>query len=173
VRHSRSGGSAVSRAAFISTGFRFAAAAFVVAMIIVVLLPARPIAQMSGDMGPDMGMGPAPRRSPGPSTSALPAPVPKIKIPEPIQGSMLVSPPIGTAPLSVGFFVLATDPENMGFLTYSWNFGDGTVSSLPPELYIFHTYRNPGTYVCTLTMTTVDGRSAAVFQGVTVRPPTD
>jgi PKD repeat protein len=83
---------------------------------------------------------------------------------------MMVSPPYGAAPLRVGFFVRATDPEGLGFLTYSWNFGDGTVSSLPPELYIFHTYQKPGTYVCQLTATTVDGRKAALFQGVIVQP---
>ncbi len=82
----------------------------------------------------------------------------------------MVSPPYGSAPLAVGFFVLANDPEGLGFLTYSWNFGDGAVSSLPPEMYIFHTYRKPGSYVCELTMTTVDGRRATVFQGVIVGP---
>ena len=94
-----------------------------------------------------------------------------MRIPQPITGSMAVAPPYGNAPLKVGFFVLATDPEDIGFLTYSWNFGDGTVSSLPPELYIFHTYANPGTYACILTIKTVDGRSKTFVQGVDVRPP--
>ena len=83
---------------------------------------------------------------------------------------MMVSPPSGRAPLKVGFFVLANDPEGLGFLTYSWNFGDGTVSSLPPELYIFHAYQQPGSYVCELTLTTVDGRKTTLFQGVLVQP---
>ncbi len=86
---------------------------------------------------------------------------------------MMVAPPYGVAPLLVGFFVLADDPEGIGFLTYSWNFGDGTVSALPPELYIYHTYQNPGTYVCTLTMKTMDGRQRTFIQGVIVRPPGD
>lgn len=93
-----------------------------------------------------------------------------MRIPQPITGSMAVAPPYGIAPLKVGFFVLASDPEDIGFLTYSWNFGDGTVSSLPPELYIFHTYANPGTYTCILTIKTVDGRSKTFVQGVDVRP---
>jgi PKD domain len=96
----------------------------------------------------------------------------RVPILQPITGSMMVSPPYGTAPLKVGFFVLASDPEDIGFLTYSWNFGDGTVSSLPPELYIFHTYANPGTYVCSLVIKTVDGRSKSFFQGVIVKDPT-
>lgn len=96
----------------------------------------------------------------------------RVPIQQPITGSMMVSPPYGRAPLKVGFFVLANDPENIGFLTYSWNFGDGTVSSLPPELYIFHTYANPGNYVCSLVIKTVDGRSKSFFQGVIVKDPT-
>lgn len=99
-----------------------------------------------------------------------PPPIRPMRILEPITGSMAVAPPYGNAPLKVGFFVLANDPENIGFLTYSWNFGDGTVSSLPPELYIFHTYSNPGTYTCMLTIKTVDGRSTTFVQGVDVRP---
>ncbi|HLW69345.1 MAG TPA: PKD domain-containing protein [Candidatus Binataceae bacterium] len=98
-----------------------------------------------------------------------PAPMAKVPILQPITGSMMVSPPYGNAPLKVGFFVLANDPEDVGFLTYQWNFGDGTVSSLPPELYIFHTYANPGNYVCSLVIKTADGRSQTFFQGVIVK----
>jgi hypothetical protein len=126
-------------------------------------------------MGPEAGSelnGAGPMASPSPSGSDLPAPVQNMHIPQPVHGSMIVTPPYGSAPLRVGFFVLATDPEGVGFLTYSWNFGDGTVSSLPPELYIFHTYHNPGSYVCELTTTTVDGRKNSFFQGVVVEPPT-
>ena len=53
------------------------------------------------------------------------------------------------------------------------DFGDGTVSSLPPELYIFHHYQNPGNYVCTVIAKTVDGRSITLIQGVLVKPPQD
>jgi hypothetical protein len=135
---------------------------------------ARPVfaQDMNSDVGSEMN-GPAPIPTPTPSDADLPAPIPHIMIRQPIEGSMMVAPPYGNAPLTVGFFVLATDPENIGFLTYSWNFGDGTVSSLPPELYIFHTYPNPGTYVCSLQMTTVDGRSKTLFQGVVVKTAGD
>ena len=100
-----------------------------------------------------------------------PPPMQPMQIPQPITGSLAVAPPYGTAPLQVGFFALINDPSGAGFLTYSWNFGDGTVSSLPPELYIFHTYQNPGTYVCELTVKTTDGRSATFMQGIDVRAP--
>jgi hypothetical protein len=125
---------------------------------------------MNSDAGSELG-GPAPMRPP--SNADLPAPIPHITIRQPIEGTMMVSPPYGNAPLTVGFFVLATDPENIGFLTYSWNFGDGAVSALPPELYIFHTYANPGTYVCSLQLRTIDGRSKTLFQGVVVKTPGD
>ena len=99
-----------------------------------------------------------------------PPPMHQVPMPENLTGSMMVTPPYGNAPLRVGFFVLADDPANIGFLTYQWNFGDGTVSSLPPELYIFHTYATPGNYLCSLVIKTVDGRSKTFFQGVIVKP---
>ncbi|MGH7916687.1 MAG: PKD domain-containing protein [Candidatus Binataceae bacterium] len=94
----------------------------------------------------------------------------QMHIPEPVTASLTAAPPYGIAPLTVGFFVIANDPENVGFLTYQWNFGDGTVSSLPPELYIFHVYKQPGNYVISLVMKTIDGRSITLFTDVIVRP---
>ena len=132
-------------------------------------LALRANAQDMGSSGDSMMM-PPPGGEPTPDSSMAP-PMEPMRIMRPISGSMAVAPPYGNAPLRVGFFVLATDPEDIGFLTYSWNFGDGTVSSLPPELYIFHTYQNPGTYVCILTIKTTDGRSKTFVQGVDVQPP--
>jgi len=146
-------------------------------VVAVPLLASRAQAQMrlESQMGPGAGSeldSTGPMAAPSPSNNELPAPIPNLYIPQSVRGSMMVSPPYGTAPLAVGFFVLATDPEGLGFLTYSWNFGDGTVSSLPPESHSSHTYQRPGTYVCELSMTTVDGRKFTVFQGVIVQPST-
>jgi len=121
----------------------------------------------SGGMGSANGTGDAGSSA---DTSMAP-PMAKMHIRQQVTGSMMAAPPYGLAPMRVGFFVLADDPEGLGFLTYSWNFGDGTVSALPPELYIFHTYFKPGTYACTLTVTTVDGRSQTFRQGVVVKAP--
>jgi len=145
-------------------------AAIAVLILIVATLPAR-----AQDMNMDSGGGSGDTMAPLPGTSDSSnpdeaPPMQPMRIMQPITGSMAVAPPYGLAPLKVGFFVLASDPENVGFLTYSWNFGDGTVSSLPPELYIFHTYASPGTYTCMLTIKTVDGRSKTFVQGVDVRP---
>jgi hypothetical protein len=146
-----------------------AVSALIVSSGITLALPVLANAQDMGSSGDSMMM-PPPGGAPTPDSSMAP-PMEPMRIPRPITGSMAVSPPYGSAPLRVGFFVLATDPEDIGFLTYSWNFGDGTVSSLPPELYIFHTYQNPGTYVCSLTIKTTDGRSRTFLQGVNVQPP--
>ncbi len=138
--------------------------------------PARAQEEILGPLTGPNSVEPAPRVGAPrlmPVDDSMPPPIPQLHIRQEITGSMMVSPPYGIAPLQVGFFVLADDPEGIGFLTYSWNFGDGTVSSLPPELYIFHTYRKPGTYVCTLTAMTVDGREKTFIQGVIVRPPGD
>lgn len=108
-----------------------------------------------------------------PAPTDQPPPVPRIRVMQPLSGTLMASPPYGNAPLNVGFFVLAQDPENLGFLTYQWNFGDGTVSSLPPEMYIFHRYAAPGNYVVTLVAKTPDGRSITLVQGVLVKPPQD
>jgi hypothetical protein len=126
----------------------------------------------SGGMGSSAGMGDS--ATPGsPADTSMAPPMVKMHIRQPVTGSMMAAPPYGLAPMRVGFFVLADDPEGIGFLTYSWNFGDGTVSALPPELYIFHTYTNPGTYSCSLTITTTDGRSQTFRQGVVVKAPGD
>jgi hypothetical protein len=115
----------------------------------------------------------APPSAMSPDEVNTPAPITQVPLRQPVAGSILVSPPYGVAPLRVGFLVTANDPENIGFLTYQWSFGDGTVSSLPPETYIFHTYRQPGNYICTLVLKTTDGRQKTMFTGVLVRPPQD
>jgi len=152
-----------------------AAAAALFAATAIALNPAQGRAQDwgSGAMGPESDQGEGLISAPPASDPSMPPPMAKIRIREPITGSMMVAPPYGIAPMRVGFFVLANDPEGIGFLTYSWNFGDGTVSALPPELYIFHTYDKPGTYLCSLVIKTIDGRSKTFMQGVLVRPPGD
>lgn len=140
----------------------------------IVLATTRSTRAQDADGGSEMN-GPPPMMPQSDASSQLGglAPMPRIPLGQPISGTMMVSPPYGNAPLRVGFFVLASDPENIGFLTYQWNFGDGMVSSLPPELYIFHTYSTPGNYVCTLIVKTVDGRSMTMIQGVLVKPAQD
>ena len=78
-------------------------------------------------------------------------------------------PGYGPAPLTVGFFVSSVDPET-ALQSFTWNFGDGQASMLPPTA-LFHTYQNPGSYVVTVTATTADGHQASSFAGVVVTLP--
>ena len=78
-------------------------------------------------------------------------------------------PAYGPAPLTVGFFVASVDPETV-LKSYTWNFGDGQASMLPPTA-LFHTYQKPGSYVVTVTATTADGHQASSFAGVVVTIP--
>jgi len=141
------------------------------ASLIVVGFVLRPnlLSAQEADSGAEMN-GPSMQSGAAEQDTDRPPPIHRVPLREGISGSMMVTPPYGNAPLKVGFFVIANDPENIGFLTFQWNFGDGTVSSLPPELYIFHTYANPGNYLCSLVIKTVDGRSKTFFQGVIVKP---
>ena len=99
---------------------------------------------------------------------AQPEATPEIQLGLPPTVSIKALPPYGAAPLRVGFFVNAVDPENAGFVSYRWNFGDGRVAVTPP-LLTYQTYVKPGTYLATLTVVTSDGRSASAFAGITVR----
>jgi len=95
-----------------------------------------------------------------PSPMILPA-IPRIQL-MPVPG-------YGHAPLTVGFLVSSIDPETV-LQTFSWNFGDGQVSMLPPTA-LFHIYTTPGSYVVTVTATTADGHQATSLAGVVVTQP--
>ncbi len=79
-------------------------------------------------------------------------------------------PPRGPAPLVAGFVPEIHDPSNSEIVFYRWNFGDGHVATTPP-LITYNTFANPGLYVVSLTIVTVDGRSATGFTSVSVDPP--
>jgi PKD repeat protein len=85
------------------------------------------------------------------------------------NASLLAVPVVGTAPLTVDFHVGLANPQSS--LVYQWHFGDGAVSSLPAGAYIPHVYQRPGTYLCFLTLTNVQGRSTTLLTTVTVVPP--
>ncbi len=91
----------------------------------------------------------------------------EIIAPEPPLLSLQAVPAYGPTPLTVGFALNAVDPGDGGFVSFTWNFGDGHVSTLPAFL-VSNTYTMPGTYVVTVTGVTADGRSVSAFTGVTV-----
>ena len=65
------------------------------------------------------------------------------------------SPSSGPAPLRVSFTADGYDPDGGG-LQYAWDFGDSDGSSALTRNAV-HTYRTPGTYTATLTVTDNEG----------------
>jgi PKD repeat protein len=94
----------------------------------------------------------------------------KIPVREPPTLALEAVPAYGYAPLTVGFVLSAVDPQEVGFVSYNWDFGDGHVSTLPPTL-TYNTYTKAGTYVVRVTAVTADGRFASAFTGIVVKPP--
>jgi PKD repeat protein len=83
------------------------------------------------------------------------------------NASLLAVPVVGTAPLTVDFYVgLANTP---GSLVYEWDFGDGAELFLPAQPYMIHVYQHPGTYTCELELTTAQGVSTIVLTTITVK----
>ncbi len=67
---------------------------------------------------------------------------------------------------TIQFYDGSYDPGQVGFQTYTWNFGDGaTATGSSPT----HKYAADGNYQVTHTVTTVDGRTASVTQTLQVR----
>jgi PKD repeat protein len=56
-------------------------------------------------------------------------------------------------------------------LTYSWDFGDGTLPTAPSASGgsgVFHAYTTPGTYTATLTVANEDGQSSSASRTITI-----
>ena len=71
------------------------------------------------------------------------------------NASLMAVPVVGTAPLTVDFYVgLANTP---GSLIDEWYFGDGAELFLPAQPYMLHVYQRPGTYTCELELTDAQG----------------
>jgi PKD repeat protein len=87
---------------------------------------------------------------------------------QPPTVQIAADPRSGPAPLPVRFTSAARDPEGRGLLMV-WDFGDGAKAGGPS---ISHTYRSPGTYTATLTVTDPGGETATASVQVTVTGPT-
>ena len=85
--------------------------------------------------------------------------------------TLTAQPGSGPAPLTVGFLADVIDPESAGIASCKYTFGDGNVSTLPPPYLVFNTYAQPGSYLVTLNVTTMDGRAASAFTGIVVTAP--
>ena len=67
---------------------------------------------------------------------------------------------------TIGFSENSWDPAQAGFASWEWEFGDGTTSSVH---YPTHRYATDGDFTVTLTVTTVDGRTASTSHLLQVR----
>jgi PKD repeat protein len=86
----------------------------------------------------------------------------------PPNASLLALPTVGTAPLTVDFYVGSANTP--GSLTYEWTFCDSAESLLPAAPCMIDVYQNPGTYTCELELNTPQGVSTTVFTTITVKP---
>lgn len=77
-----------------------------------------------------------------------------------------ISASTGPAPLTVALSAADSSSRNAGELTYAWDLGDGTTSTLES---LQHTYANPGLYIVKLTVTDAEGASARTSQDVRVQ----
>jgi hypothetical protein len=85
-----------------------------------------------------------------------------------ITPTLLAVPVYGMGPLTVDFYVGLANRQ--GSLVYEWNFGDGAVSVMQAGVYMLHVYQHPGTYLCTLSLTSAQGLTTTVFTTITVQP---
>jgi PKD repeat protein len=106
-----------------------------------------------------------------PSFGTYGMPTPPIRSSNPSQAapnaSLLAVPVVGTAPLTVDFYVgLANNP---GSVLDEWSFGDGAELFLPAQPYMIHVYQHPGTYTCELGLIDAQGVTTTVFATITVK----
>lgn len=119
---------------------------------------------------PDPGNGGGPEPTP-PVTSTPPPPPPPPPPPDsgaPHAGFRL-TPESGEAPLLVHISDDSSDPDG-GALTREWTFGDG--GSATGDQEFDRTYREPGRYTITLTVTDPEGHSDTASRALVVKPDT-
>ncbi|MBF6570067.1 MAG: PKD domain-containing protein [Candidatus Binataceae bacterium] len=99
-------------------------------------------------------------------SAAQPTPVPDAA---PLMLGIHPFPSYGSAPLTAGFILDAPLDADDQIVSYLWNFGDGQVSTRPPNI-LFHTFKKPGSYIVTVSIATAAGRMGTAMAGVIVAP---
>ncbi len=74
------------------------------------------------------------------------------------------TPLTGDAPLDVNF-IGSTSTDDVGVVSYSWDFGDGNTAT---EADPMHTYTTAGEYTVTLTVTDIEGLEDSISLTITV-----
>ena len=104
------------------------------------------------------------------SAQSEPTPTPDVESAAPPMVTLHPFPSYGSAPLTVGFILGTNLDQDDPVVSYQWNFGDGQVSTVPPHV-LFHTFKKPGSYVVTVTITSADGRVGIGMGAVIAAPP--
>jgi PKD repeat protein len=127
-----------------------------------------PVAPYSSATANEMGYGTY--NAPSLATSGTPTwSIPTINPSEAApNASLLAVPVLGTAPLTVDFYVGSANTP--GSLIDEWIFGDGAELFLPAQPYMLHVYQHPGTYTCELGLINAQGITTTVFATITVKP---
>jgi PKD repeat protein len=102
-----------------------------------------------------------PYGAPTPPTGAS---SPSVTVP---NASLLAVPVVGTAPLTVDFYVGSANTP--GSLLDEWIFGDGAELFLPAQPFMLHVYQHPGIYTCELGLINAQGMTTTVFARITVK----
>lgn len=84
----------------------------------------------------------------------------------PLEANFYLSPSDPSSFDMIQFTDNSNDPGGLGIQTCQWQFGDRTSAT---DCTVTHTYAKDGTYPVQLQVTTVDGRTAATTQSVTVK----
>ena len=79
--------------------------------------------------------------------------------------SIRATPQAGAAPLFVKFAGGGISPTGFPFVTFNWNFGDGTTGS---GTNVEHIYTTPGDFIATVTAIATDGQTAAASVRIVV-----
>jgi OOP family OmpA-OmpF porin len=84
---------------------------------------------------------------------------------QPPTANLTADPSSGNAPLGVSFRGAGHDPDGE-IVAYHWDFGDGSTADTQ---HASHTYREPGTYTATLTVTDDRGATGSASRTITAR----
>jgi PKD repeat protein len=88
---------------------------------------------------------------------------------QPPTAVISATPTTGAAPLTVTFSSAGSSDSDGTIASYSWNFGDGTTSTIANP---GHTYAGTGSYIASLTVTDNAGATASASASITVTPST-
>jgi len=101
------------------------------------------------------------------STGATATATVTVIVATPPAAALTVTPTSGTVPLTVSADASASTPGSNPIQSYTFNFGDGTVSGPQSSATAAHTYTSGGSYTVTVTVTDSAGLTSSASQTLT------